>query len=107
MHKVTDVRQIEVHTAKPLVPGPSHLEVEIAIAELKRYKLPDRDQILAEMVQAGGKILLSAIQKLINSVWSKEKLPDQWKESIIVPIHKKGDKTDCNNCCGISLLSTL
>jgi hypothetical protein len=33
-------------------------------------------------------------------------LPDQWKESIIVPIHKKGDETDCTNYHGISLLST-
>jgi hypothetical protein len=33
-------------------------------------------------------------------------LPDQWKESIIVPVHKKGDKTDCSNYRGISLLST-
>jgi hypothetical protein len=33
-------------------------------------------------------------------------MPDQWKESIIVPVHKTGDKTDCNNYCGISLLST-
>jgi hypothetical protein len=33
-------------------------------------------------------------------------LPQQWKESIIVPIHKKGDKTDYNNYHGISLLST-
>jgi hypothetical protein len=49
-------------------------------------------------------MLLSAIHKLINSVWNKEEL--QWKESIIVPVHKEGDKTDCNNCRGISLLST-
>jgi hypothetical protein len=35
-----------------------------------------------------------------------EELPDQWKESIIVPVHKRGDKTDCNNYSGISLLST-
>jgi hypothetical protein len=50
--------------------------------------------------------LLSVVHKLINSVWNKEELPDQWKESIIVPVHKNGDSTDCNNYRGISLLST-
>jgi hypothetical protein len=33
-------------------------------------------------------------------------LPHQWKEATVVPIHKKGDKTDCSNYRGISLLST-
>jgi hypothetical protein len=37
-------------------------------------------------------MLLSAIHKLINSIWNKE-LRDQWKESVIVPVHKKGDKS--------------
>jgi hypothetical protein len=106
VHNISEVKQIEVHTAEPLVHGPSRLEVEIAIAKLKKYKSPGSDQIPAEMIQAGGEMLLSAIHKLINSVWNKEELPDQWKESIIVPIHKKGDNTDCNNYRGISLLST-
>ena len=32
-------------------------------------------------------------------------IPQEWKESNIVPIHKKGDRMDCNNYRGISLLS--
>jgi hypothetical protein len=35
VHNFSDVRQIEVHTAEPLVPGPSRLQVEIAAAKLK------------------------------------------------------------------------
>jgi hypothetical protein len=106
VHDISDVRQIEIHTAEPLVPAPSHLEVDIYIAKLKIYKSPGSDQILAELYQAGGEILVSVIYKLIASVWNKEELPEQWKESIVVPIQKTGGKTDCNNYRGISLLST-
>jgi len=35
-------------------------------------------------------------QKLIICIWNKEELPEEWKESITVPIYMKGDKTDCN-----------
>jgi hypothetical protein len=101
VYNVSDVRQIEVHTAEPLVLGPIRLEVEIAIAKLKKYKSPGSGEIPAGLIQAGGEILLSAIHKIITSVWNKEELPDQWKDSI-----KKGDRTDCNNNRGISLLST-
>jgi hypothetical protein len=106
VHNVSDVRQIEVHTAQPLVLCPSRLEVESAIAKLKKSKSPGSDQVPVELIQAGGEMLLSAIHNLINSIWNKEELPDQWKESIIVRVHKKGDKTDRNNCRRISLLST-
>jgi hypothetical protein len=40
------------------------------------------------------------------AIWNKEELPEEWKESVIVPIQKKGDKTDYNNYRGISLLPT-
>jgi sorting nexin-29 len=63
-------------------------------------------QIPAELIQAGGETLHSEIHKLIILIWNKEELPHQWKESIIVLIHKKGDKTDCSNYRGKSLLST-
>jgi hypothetical protein len=38
IHNISGVRKIEIHTAEPLVPGPHHFEVEIAIAKLKKYK---------------------------------------------------------------------
>jgi hypothetical protein len=75
VHNVSDVRQIEIHTAELLVPGPSHLEVEISIAQLKKYKSPGSDQVPAKLIQAGGETLVSVIHKLINSIWNKEELP--------------------------------
>jgi hypothetical protein len=88
------------------VPEPSSSEVWVAIGKLKRCKSPGADQIPAELIQAGGGTLRSEIYKLIKLIWNKEELPHQWKESIVVPIHKKGDKTVCGNYRGISLPST-
>src|SRR5215469_2014907 len=106
VHEVNDVRQAEIHTVEPLMPVPSAFEVELAIEKLKNHKLPSIDQIPAELVKARGRTICCAIHKLIVSIWNKEELPEEWKESIIVTIYKKGDKTDCNNYRGISLLST-
>jgi len=106
VHGVKDVGQAEIHTAEPLVPEPSGFEVELAIDKLRSHKSPGIDQIPAELIKAGGRTIYLEIHKLIISIWKKEKLPEEWNESIIVPIHKKGDKTDCNNYRGISLLPT-
>jgi hypothetical protein len=74
IHRVSDVRQVEIHTAEPLVPGRSHL----------RFKF---------LIPAGGEILRSKIHELINYLWNKEELPDQWKESIIERTHRKDNST--------------
>jgi hypothetical protein len=63
VHRVSDVRQIEIHTGEPLVLDPNPFEVEIAIAKLKRFKSPHSDQIPVEHIQAGGEILHSKIHK--------------------------------------------
>jgi hypothetical protein len=84
------VRQTEIHTAEPFVPEPSASEVEVAVVKLKRYRSPGVYQIPAELIEAGGETLHSEIHKLIKLIWNKEELPHQWKESVVVPIHKKG-----------------
>jgi hypothetical protein len=77
VHRVSDIRQIEIHTAEPLVSDPSTSVVEIAIAETESYKSPGSDQITAELIQAEGQILSSKIHKLINSILNNEELPLQ------------------------------
>jgi hypothetical protein len=95
-----------MHTAEPFVPESGASESEVAIGKVRMYKSPGVDQIPAELIQAGGGTLRSEIHELMKVIWNKEELPHQWKESIVVPIHKKGDKTDCSHYRGISLLST-
>ena len=106
VHVVNGIRQTEIHTADPLVPESSASEVELAIEKLKRHKSPGIDQIPAELIKARGRTIRSVFHKLTISVGNKEELPEEWKESIIVPIYKKGDKTDCGNYRGTSLLPT-
>jgi hypothetical protein len=48
IHRISDVKQTEIHIAEPLIPHPSRFEVEIATAKSKSYKSPGSDQILAE-----------------------------------------------------------
>jgi hypothetical protein len=103
---VNNVRQTEVHTAEPLVPQTSASEVGVAIGKLNRHKSPGTDQIPAELIKAGSRTIRSELHKLIISISNMEELPEQWKDSIIVAIYSKGDKTGCKNYQGISLLST-
>ena len=107
VHGVNDVRQTEIDTAEPLVPEPSASEVELAFEKLKTHKSPGIDQIPAELFKAGSGKICYEIHKHIISIWNKEELPEEWKEPIIVPICKKGNKTDCTNYRGLSLLPAM
>jgi hypothetical protein len=100
------LRQIEIHTAQPSISEPKSFGAEIDVAKLEKFKWPGSDQIPAEPIQARDEILRSEIHKLIRCILNKEGLPDQWKESIIVPVHKRGNINDCSNYRETSLLST-
>jgi len=89
------------------VPEPSAFDVQLDIDKLKHHTSPSTDQIPVELMKAGGRIMYYEIHQFIISIWSKEELSEEWKESIIVHIYKKCDKRDCSNYRGISLLPTM
>jgi len=81
-------------------------EVREVIKELNN-KAPGGDNICVELVKCGGDKLIQLIYELIKDVWRQEVMPKEWTKTIICPIHKKNDKTDCQNYRGISLLSVI
>ena len=89
------------------MPKPSAFEMGMNIEKLKSHRAPGTDKIPAELIKAGGRVIRSQIHKLINSIWNKEELPEQWKESIIVHAYKKGDTSDFSNYTSVSLLLNM
>lgn len=78
-----------------------------AIRSLKNNKSPGPDGIPSELIKEGGQPLYHRLHNLIQTIWNKEQIPAEWLTSDIVTIYKKkGDRSDCNNSRGISLLST-
>jgi len=80
VHGVSDVRPTYINTAEPLAPEPSAFEFDMAIEESQRNKSPGINQIPAELIKAGVRKIRSEIHKLINSIWNKEELLEEWKE---------------------------
>jgi len=80
VHAINDVRKLEIYTAEPLVPEPIAFEFEMTNEKLKRHKSPGTDRIPAELIEAGGRTIRSQIHKLINTIWNKQILPEEWKE---------------------------
>ena len=85
---------------------PTLEEVGKCFHALKNNKSPGIDGLPREVLKYGGYCVLLKLHKLIEAIWEMERVPDDWKESIIVSIHKnKGDKSVCGNSRGISLLA--
>ena len=49
--------------------------------------------------------ILLELHRLTTLIWREGKLPQQWKDPVITILHKKGDKMECGNYRGISLVS--
>lgn len=105
----TDPEVLEELPRLPSVPEldlePTLPEVHKAIEKMKNRKSPGPDGIPAEIYKYGGPSISAYLHSLLVSCWRARKIPAQWKESCIVTIYKnKGDKSECGNYRGISLL---
>lgn len=100
------VRKTVFQKAEPLIDDITQDETDKAIDSLKNWKAPGSDNIQAELIKYSGKETQYFIFKVCQKTWREARMPRSWKEVIIIPLHKKGEKTDCANYKGISLLNT-
>ncbi|KAK6760971.1 hypothetical protein RB195_022153 [Necator americanus] len=82
-------------------------EVRDAIKSMKPGTAPGPDFISADFLRAGGHPLDVILAAHMTYYLQKEKIPNQWKTSRTVLIHKKGDREDLRNYRPICLLSVL
>ena len=69
-------------------------------------KSPGGDGIPAEIFKYGGEEILKKLHFVICTIWASETVPQEWKDSLIITLYRnKGDKSQCGNSRGISLLS--
>ena len=81
-------------------------DVRKAVKKLKKGKLPGVDGITSEMLKYGGEALLEWLTRVCRVCVSEGKVQNDWVRAILVPLYKgKGDRNDCKNYRGISLLS--
>ncbi|KAJ8727743.1 hypothetical protein PYW07_001862 [Mythimna separata] len=79
-------------------------EILKQISKLKTDKSPGPDGIVSEFIIHAKTLLLSPLTLLFNKILDEEAVPQQWAESEIILLYKKGDPADIGNYRPISLM---
>lgn len=100
-----DVAKVNSAASDQLEPDILLSEVRDAVDRLKNDKAVGVDRIPAEIWKHLREECLPALHLLCQTIWRTAKWPTDWTTSIIIPIHKKGDTTNCDNYRLIALIS--
>ncbi|CAO2043645.1 unnamed protein product [Urochloa humidicola] len=93
-------------TSRRFVRRIQEVEVEEALKRMKGGKAMGPDGIPIEVWRCLGARAIVWLTKLFNLIFRANKMPEEWRRSILVPIFKnKGDVQSCTNYRGIKLMS--
>ena len=72
-------------------------EVEAAVQSSKKGKSAGVDISPAELVQAGGENVITALTTIGNMIWQTGEWPIPWTQSLVITFPKKGNLQQCQN----------
>ena len=79
--------------------------MEAAVQLLKKGKSAGVDNIPAELVQVGGKDVITVLTTICNKIWQTGEWPTPWTQSLVITLPKKGNLQQCQNYRTISLIN--
>ena len=85
----------------------STAEISKAMNELSNGKSAGPDRLINEFFIHGKSVLMPYLHILFSKVFESSYFPSVWSVGEMIPLHKKGDKSNVDNYRGITLLSTL
>ncbi|XP_039450571.2 uncharacterized protein LOC120429605 [Culex pipiens pallens] len=88
------------------VDPPTLEDVEKAVKELKNAKSAGKDGLSAELFKHGSARMIEILHQIVQRIWCEEQLPTDWLDGLITPIYKKGQRLDCPNYRGITILNS-
>ena len=83
----------------------SEEELATVLEGLKNNKAPGADSMINEFLKYGGSEVRNKLLKIMNMIFEKGEVPNDFRKTLIKPLYKKGDKSECRNYRGISLVS--
>ena len=92
----------------PLGVQPTMQELTDAIRLLANGKAVGPDGVSVELFKItlnGDPALSRRLLDIVVRIWRGGEVPQQWKDAIIMVLHKKKDRTECGNYRGISLVA--
>jgi len=84
---------------------PSIDEMMEAVKGMSNWKAVGPDGLPVEVLKLDHPAFVQYFHSILVNVWVTGEVPQQWKDAIIKTLHKKKDRTDCNNYRGISLVA--
>ena len=82
-------------------------EIEQKIKAMKDNKALGPNSIRTKILKVHSKTLSKPLAELINLSLNQGKFPTILKIAKVIPIHKRGDKSECDNYRPISLISSI
>lgn len=96
-----------IDASRPPV-APDLEEMRRVTKGMHKWKAPGHDSLPAELLKVDDDddpVVLACLYAILGEVWNRGKIPQEWNDATIKVLYKKGDRSNCNNFRGISLLS--